>query len=456
VGSLLGALGLLALALSLVRYRRLDPLLAAFGAFALLYGARQFAVSELMPRLGVDGLTVAWIVTTITYVINVPSWLFFWRLLGPGWRSILPWWLAVLSVFAVVGIASDLVQGRPGTLSGAPNNILVLAGLVVVTIVLLGHRGRMTGDQKILLAAFVPLAAFVINANLVSMNALPWTWNEESIGFVIFVGLLGVITARRFFARERRLTALESELETARKIQSSLLGEPPADLGSISVAIRFSPSSAVAGDLYDFLAPQPGALGILLADVSGHGVPAALLASMVKVAASSNLESAQRPAEFLARMNRTLVGSLPSGFVTATYAWVDRQVGALVVANAGHPPPLLLRTSRRAAEEVGGQGPILGRFGDAHFEEERTTIGDGDRLVLFTDGLLEALDADDEMFGEARLSAFAVESEASDAESFCDGLLAELGRWIGQRPPLSLEDDLTLLVIDATADPSTT
>jgi len=448
VGSLLGALGMLALALSLFRFRRVDPLLAAFGAFALLYGVRLFFDSELIPALGIDGLTTAWVVDTITYVIGVPAWLFFRRLLGPGWRSILNFWIAVVGSFAVVGVASDLIQGRPETLAGRPNNALVLAGLAIVVVVLLDRRRPMTGERKFLLLALAPFAALVVNDNLVGMRALPWTWRGESIGFVLFVACLGALTARRFFGQERRLAALESELETARQIQQSLLPERPGHLDSLSVAVRFGPSSAVAGDLYDFLSPSPGTLAVLVADVSGHGVPAALLASMVKVATISHAEHAARPADILVRVNRTLCESLPRGFVTATYAYLDPARGEARVANAGHPPPLLIRAAGGEIAEVGGQGPILGRFRDARFAEQRIPLVPGDRLVLFTDGLPEARNAADEIFGDGRLAACVRQHRGLAAEELCDALLAALGRWIGQRPPLALEDDLTLLVID--------
>ena len=288
VATLLVTIGSLSLLLSLLGKRRPDPLLAAFGVFAMLWGIRQFSRSELLDQLGVDALTADWIENLVTYVINVPAWVFFSQLLERGRRSIVLWWVGVVSVFAVVGVISDVVQQTPGTLARHPNNVVVLLGLAIATVTLVRNRGRATEDMKILGVGLSVFSLFVINENLVSMGLLPWSWREESIGFLFLVACLGLIAARHFFGKERELAALEGELETARQIQVSLLPEGPPDHAQLSFAVRFQPSSAVAGDLYDFLAPGSGAVGVLVADVSGHGVPAALIASMVKVAARSH------------------------------------------------------------------------------------------------------------------------------------------------------------------------
>lgn len=453
VGNLLAAVGLLALVLSLFRHRIADPLLASFGAFTLLYGVRLFVSSPILSGLGVGDRTVDWIVSLATYVINVPAWAFFWKVLGGDRRSLLFRWLLVVGAFAVAGVASDLVQREPGTLAGTPNNLLVIAGLGLAIAAQLRLRGRMTPDQKILGIGFLLFGAFALNDNLVSLGVLPWTWREESIGFVVFLAFLGFIAARRAFAGERQLAALEGELDAARHIQSSILPRRLPEVRGLAIAARFRPSSAVAGDLYDFLVSDGKRdgerLGVVVADVSGHGVPAALIASMVKIAVSSRSDCAAEPARLLAEVNRTLCGSFESGFVTATYLYLDAAAGELVAANAGHPAPLLRRAGGDV-QEIGGRGPILGRFAKARYQEERLPLAPGDRLVLYTDGLTEARNPDEEMFGEERLQSFVQEHAQLPPEPFCDALLEELRRFTGARDALALEDDLTLVVVEVT------
>lgn len=447
IGSLLGALGLAAIVLSLVRRRGADPLLASFGFFAALYGIRLIFNNPMTPALGVSRATSAWINNLVTYIILVPAWFFFWKLLGDGWRSLNRWWVKVVTVFAVVAVLSDVVQGTPGTL-GALNNVIVLLGLVVIACEFWRCRRRMTTDLRILMVGLSIFGLFAINENLVPLGLLPWSWRGEAGGFLIFVGCLGWIAARRFVATERDLATVEGELEAANIIQSSILPADTPQMDGLAVASRFRPSSAVAGDLFDFLVLTPQQLGILIADVSGHGVPAALIASMVKVAFESRADCAARPAELLTKMNRTLCGSFQHGFVSAAYVLLDLASREAIVACGGHPYPLLKRGSTQQVLEVGGSGAILGRFPDAEFEQQRLALEPGDRLILYTDGIVETRNAANEMFGEDRLRSLLAASASISAERFCDVLMDDLEKWSKKRPRTSDDDDLTLVVAD--------
>ena len=447
-GSLLGAVGLLAIILSLFRRKGADPLLASFGAFSLLYGIRLLFSIELAPVLGISRLTATWITSLITYLIQIPAWFFFWKLLGDGWHRTVFWFLRIMVVFAILGVASDLIQGTPGTLSRHPNNVLVLVGMIVAALGLLQYRGRMTTDLRILFGGLATFSLFVINDNLVSIGALPWDWREESIGFTIFVACLGVIAGRRFLTTEHDLATLQSEMATAQRIQASILPPRPPDASGLDLAVRFRPTSAVAGDFYDFLQPASNQLGLIVADASGHGVAAALIASMVKVAFKSQRDRASLPSRLLTEVNGTLLGSFRHGFVTAAYAYVETGTGDLVVASAGHPLPLLRSARHSNVRAVGGQGPILGRFADAEYLEQRLLLQPGDRLVIYTDGFTEARNGDGEPYGEDRLREFVSDSGEMTADGFCDSLLQEIDRWSRECPDDLEDDDLTLVVVD--------
>ncbi len=447
LGSLIGTLGLLALVISISRHRYADPLLASFGAFTLLWGVRFCFSTPLVSALGVSRLGAYWAAATITYLINVPAWVFFWRLIGRGWRSTIYWGVRVMAVFAVVGILSDLVQQRPATLQTA-NNLLVIAGIASIGATLWDSRARMPRDLGLLAIGLSTFGLLALHDNLAGLDLLPWDLQLETIGFVFLIGCLAIITARKFFHGQTQLAALESELKTARGIQMSILpGRLPATAG-LSVAARFRPTSAVAGDFYDFLEIEGRGLGVVVADVSGHGVPAALIAAMVKVAFASQRASFDRPARLLRDLNQALCGNFQRGFVTATYAWIDGDSRELVVANAGHPDPLLRRGRDGSVHEVGGHGPIIGRFAGSSYDEESLSLEPGDRLVFYSDGVTEARRADGEMFGEDRLRSFVGRADHAQPEGFCDALLDELHRWSGAGTQISLEDDLTLVVVD--------
>src|SRR5260370_24928023 len=165
--------------------------------------------------------------------------------------------------------------------------------------------------------------------------------NIEPIGFLIFIAFLGYLAAHRTFANEEHLLAINKELQIANQIQSSILPREVPRLAGLEIVARYVPMSAVAGDFYDFLVLDDKHIGILVADVTGHGVPAALIASMLKVAFAGQSGHADDPARVLAALNRALCGKFEEHFVTAAYAFVDLERRVLRYPRAGHPPPIL-------------------------------------------------------------------------------------------------------------------
>ena len=160
--------------------------------------------------------------------------------------------------------------------------------------------------------------------------------------------------------------------------------------------------SQVAGDFYDFLVVDDRRLGVLIADVSGHGVPAALVASMVKVAIAAQAEHADDPAKVMAGLNSVLSGKLQGQFVTAAYLFLDPQAGTGRYSAAGHPPLLHYHAVDQSIHDVVENGLILGVMPFASYETRPLTLGSGDRFLLYTDGVLEA-DQRGEEFGDLRV-----------------------------------------------------
>lgn len=446
-GFLLAAVGLVGVALSLIRRRGVDPLLMSFGLFSLLYGLRLFVDNPLAPNLMLSSELTRWVASFITYLISIPAWYFFWMQMGDGWHSLNRRWVRLVTVFAVVGVVSDVIRGRPGTLMNL-NNVIVILGLIVIVIGFWTHRARMTTDLKILAFGLTVFGLLAVNDNVMMLNILPWTWEGESIGFVVFVGCLGWIAARRFFATEHDLATVEGELEAAKRIQRSILPKAFPENENLAIAVRFHPSSAVAGDFYDFLSRDSGKVGILIADVSGHGVPAALIASMVKVAVKAHADSAGHPSELLTRVNQTLCGSFEHGFVTAACVFIDVERREATISCGGHPYPLLRRKTEASVREIGTGGIVLGRFADADYGQERLALEPGDRLVLYTDGIVEAREPGGEVFGEQRLHRLLVDTDGQSAEEFCDSVMREIDRWTSGQTDTLQDDDLTLVVVD--------
>lgn len=278
---------------------------------------------------------------------------------------------------------------------------------------------------------------FALANNLSGLGVLPVGSIDETPGFLVFVATLFFAAVRMFVRGERERVSLEGELATARDIQRSILPMSMPDVHGLRFSARYDPASSVAGDLYDFLVVDDAHVGVLVADVAGHGVPAALIASMVKVAVSSHARLAHDPASVLHELNATLRRDVRRNFVTATVLWLDMSERRVTVSNAGHAPPLLFRGGD--IMELGPHGVLLGRFAVAAYESQAMPLVAGDRIAAWTDGIVEARNARGEPFGEARLHAIIRDGGSAD------DVVEAVHRW---RTASDDHDDLTIVVID--------
>jgi len=431
IGAILLVIGIASAAISRVRRGANTSALLWFGIFAALYGLRLIAGSYLLLLLGATPRQTAYAEAWITYVIAVPGWLMARGLLGDGWRNMLRWQVWAFALFAPVAIAAGLVTGAPNALEWA-NNILVVVGGLNILLNLILTRGRHTRELRVVL---IGSAVFMLFALMSNLSALTGSDVDETPGFVVFVACLGYASVRVFMRGESERVALAGELATARDIQLGILPTSMPAVAGLRFAARYDPASTVAGDFYDFVAADETRVGVIVADVAGHGVPAALIASMVKVAVSSHARLADDPAAMLHELNATLRRDVRRNFVTATYLWFDAR--AVTVSNAGHPSPLLVR--RGEVSELGPHGVLLGRFAGASYSSASITLEPRDRIAAYTDGITEALNARGEQFGEERLRALLVAGATAEA------IVDEVHRWRAQS---SDADDLTIVVID--------
>jgi serine phosphatase RsbU (regulator of sigma subunit) len=247
----------------------------------------------------------------------------------------------------------------------------------------------------------------------------------------------------------QQLLTIQKELETAREIQMSILPFSVPQLAGLDIAARYIPMTAVAGDFYDFIVVDEKHLGILVADVSGHGMPAALIASMLKIALAAELAHAADPAQVLLGMNQTLCGKFQYHFVTAAYLFVDMLKGTLTYAGAGHPPLLLWGQSSEGVRDLEENGMFLGKFPWATYTSRELPLNAGDWCLLYTDGIPETANPAAVEFGTDRFRQVLETDESTSADQFADRLLEELSRWSARGPTEDLDDDLTIVAIHA-------
>ena len=245
--------------------------------------------------------------------------------------------------------------------------------------------------------------------------------------------------------RERE--RIEQELRTAQAIQQASLPKDVPALSGWQLTPYYRPAREVGGDFYDFLPFEDGRLGLVIGDVAGKGVPAALVMATVLTMLRSTVQGTASPGEVLARVNDLLAANIPSGmFVTCFFALLDSQSGRLHYANAGHEPPY--RQQKRSATELWATGMLLGLMPGTRYEEHEVTLSKGERLLFYSDGLVEAHNPGREMFGFPRLQKL-LEVHADEA-SLIDVLLGELKRFTGDG--WEQEDDVTLVTLHRTSD----
>jgi sigma-B regulation protein RsbU (phosphoserine phosphatase) len=236
----------------------------------------------------------------------------------------------------------------------------------------------------------------------------------------------------------------QREERDALLIQRALL---PASLPGnemFQVAGSWQPAMGFGGDCYDASLFTPTTLGLSIADVAGKGLPAALLMSSLQAAVRAFAGESTPPPAICASVNRLLCGQMIAGrFATMCVMRLDRARGALAYANAGHNPPLLIRANG-AVNRLESGGTVLGVFPDAHFAGGEVALESGDRLVLFTDGITEAMNDADEEYGEPRLADAIVAHRRLDAASLHAHLWDEVSRFTNER---GFQDDATLLVV---------
>jgi serine phosphatase RsbU (regulator of sigma subunit) len=259
---------------------------------------------------------------------------------------------------------------------------------------------------------------------------------------------------REIQAREERLKQqaharerIEQELHVARRIQQASLPEAVPALEGWEIYPSYLPAREVGGDFFDFLELEDGRLGLVVGDATGKGVPAALVMSttcgMIRAVTQASDYS---PGEVLQRVNEALATRIPANmFVTCFYGVLDPGTGSFAYANAGHDLPYVRRGGY--AEELMARGMPLGLMPGMSYEEKEIILGEGDRALFYSDGLVEAHNPEGAMFGFPRLQSLV--AEHAQGEPLVDFLMEELYSFAGKR--WEQEDDITLVTLHRVA-----
>ncbi len=260
--------------------------------------------------------------------------------------------------------------------------------------------------------------------------------------------LMGAIESVRDMTTLRRaeetLERSKAELRIASDIQRSFLPEHIPPIAGFDIAATSIPAMEVGGDFYDFI-PGDGSLGMVIADVSGKSIPAALFMALSRTIVRANATHHEKGTDVLADANDMISADSRSGmFVTLFYGVLDDQNCSLVYANAGHPPPILLHAGSDEFIDLEVTGIALGAMGGLEYDERRVDLSPGDVLVLYTDGVTEAINSNVEQYGSKRLCSVIRRSHGLSAQVILDKILEDITSFSGDQAQF---DDITMVVV---------
>lgn len=249
--------------------------------------------------------------------------------------------------------------------------------------------------------------------------------------------------AQRQKLEARQRERLEQELRVARIIQETLLPREIPSLSGWELAVHWQPAQEVGGDFYDFIQLPEDRLGIIIADVTDKGIPAAMVMATTRSLLRSAAENLESPGQVLARANDLLYPDIPAKmFVTCLYLILNSATGHICFANAGHNLPYL--RTKDGVVEARATGMPLGLMQGMDYEENEVTVAPGQRLLLSSDGLVEAHNPNREIFGFPKVKE--IMAEEHNSSGLIEILLDELGNFTGE--DYEQEDDITLLTIE--------
>ena len=248
----------------------------------------------------------------------------------------------------------------------------------------------------------------------------------------------------RLYRETMEKARLEQEMRIAAEIQQALLPKMMRDAAYFTAAAASLPCRSIGGDFYDYVDLPDGTLGFVLGDVAGKGPPAALLSAMMQGMFAAQAARSEPPSTTISRVNLALYRrGIESRFVTLMYGALDAN-GRLTYCNAGHNPPLIINEKGDNIRRLECGGPIVGLFEGAPYDEETVTLTPGDWLIVFSDGVSEALSAEGDEYGDARIVNFVQEHAAVEPQQMLEELFADVRKFA---TGAAQSDDITAMVL---------
>ncbi len=421
--------------------------LLVIGVFSFGYGLEKTIFSDLTISLyGELSQSFLWVRSFWLPISLLLATLFISRVLDMNWRHPIKWLLMFTYSYVVVSILSDIISGNTFALENISQAITVIWALVILVSLYSSHFR--SSEVTILRAGIILSLIPAICDNLVDLSIVPYTIKIGPFGILLLICALGYIALHRFVTTEQELVTIGAEIKAAQEIQNSIIPKTMPKSEHLFIDAKYNPMEGVAGDFYDFLIIDENKIGMFVADVSGHGIGAALIASMVKIATVNQLKHADDPAKVLSGINNSLIGKLSDKYVTACYMFIDVEAKVIKYSGAGHLPILLHQTDKNNVIELEENGLVLGLFPDAEYKNNEIEINGFNTITLYTDGITEAENKDGEMFGIDRFKQLLKDSGKSNSKQVISNVFEKLDSWTDGKIFTEPEDDVTVVVVN--------
>jgi serine phosphatase RsbU (regulator of sigma subunit) len=336
-----------------------------------------------------------------------------------------------------------------------------ISGMVVVIFaIFLVSEGRL----RFLLPVYtVPFAAMLAYIDIFSMNRMQVIALSNPVAMAALAILLSQVQERLRFREfratrtarlqnaqlkqqsaiiEKRDAQFRREVHLSANIQQNLLPSSPPKMKDVEFSTLYLPMRELGGDFYDFIRfKDPDSIGIFISDVTGHGVPSALITSMIKALLETAGVKRMKPGELLSFINKKLKGIISGNYLTAFYAVYNTGTRRLKFARGGHPLPFLMRAGEGDIRPLRSRGVILGAFERPSFEVREIELRPGDKLIFYTDGLLEAMDRGKRQF-ESRFMEILAQAHARNIRSLVKSVHQELIDFAGAS---DFQDDICVI-----------
>ena len=301
-------------------------------------------------------------------------------------------------------------------------------------------------DSKLLFMGISIYFFLAVHDVMQDQNFFEYHFELYWYGNFFFIIIQGTVLLRRLYFIQKKFELKETELSLAKKIQFSILPSLPNNIPNWELVSIYEPMREVGGDFYDITIDKEGNIGLLILDVSGQGVGSALIASMAKAAFFKNESNIQNPEVVLSEMNKSLFGKLNGNFVTAFFLTLNPNKGIIQFSSAGHPSGIFISPVNNEIREFRTKSKPIGLFEKISYNKSYLYLSEGDLVCLYTDGVIELTNHEDECYGEIRLAEFLLANSLLPLEHLKSKLIEDLINF-SRYNRMNLVDDLTLILL---------